>query len=524
MTEAAAFAGRDRELARVAGRLEEARGGRGGVVLCTGEAGIGKTRLAEETTALAAAWGMAVIWARAADPDTAPPYGLWRLARREHPASSAGTQAQVPELWAAGTGQAAEQGGASGPDADRERRFALFTDVQERLAWIAGEAGLLVVLDDIQWADEPSLLLLRHLGRQLRGLRVLILATGREPGPPGDGRPGTIEALAADAETERVELRGLDQAAISELLIAAGLDAGQAGFLYAETGGNPFLIRELIRLWTDSPGAGPGAVPGTVLQSTAYRIGRLVPGTREVLTAAAVLGTSFSAGVVAQMLGTPVLSLLGPAAEATAAGFLLDGDRPGDFRFAHALIRSAVAAQLSGPDQRRLHLAAADAIEAFYAGQLRPHQAELARHLVLGSLPGDRLRAARACQTAGDVATEDFAFEEAARLYAEALSVGHDELAGADRDLLELDLAAAGTAEATCPAGTRLSPGPRGGLNAAAMPGCWPGPSWSWRRPASRPGTASSAGCANRPWVIQRCVPSCLWGCEPGCWPGTHRP
>jgi hypothetical protein len=358
MTEAAGFAGRDRELARVARRLEEARGGRGGLVLCTGEAGIGKTRLAEETTALAADRGMAVIWARASDPDTAPPYGLWRLARRERQASSDEVPAQVPELWPATVGPAAEQAGArpgteqagaSGPDADRERRFALFTDVQGRLAGIAGEPGLLVVLDDIQWADEPSLLLLRHLGRQLRGLRVLILATGREPGPLGDGRPGTIEALAADAETERVELRGLDRAAISELLIAAGLDAGQAGFLYAETGGNPFLIRELIRLWRDSPGARPGAVPGSVLQSTAYRIGRLAPGTQEVLRAAAVLGTSFSAGVVAQMLGTPVLSLLGPAAEATAAGFLLEPDQPGDFRFAHALVRSAVAAQLTGP-------------------------------------------------------------------------------------------------------------------------------------------------------------------------------
>ncbi len=184
-------------------------------------------------------------------------------------------------------------------------------------------------------------------------------------------------------------------------------------------------------------------MPGTVLDVTSHRIAQLMPASQEVLQAAAVAGTGFSVGVVAQMLGTSVLALLGPVDECQAAGFLVAGDRPGDYRFSHALIRSAVVAQLSAADQRRWHFAAADAIERLYQGQLRPHLAELAHHRVAGSLPGDRLDAARACQAAGEAAGEDLAFEEAARLYRQALSVGAGEISKAGRGRLELALAGA---------------------------------------------------------------------------------
>ena len=157
----------------------------------------------------------------------------------------------------------------------------------------------------------------------------------------------------------------------------------------------------------------------------------------------AVAGIGFSVGVVAQMLGMAVFALLDPVDECQAAGFLVAGDRPGDYRFSHALVRSAVVAQLSAADQRRWHVAAADAIECLYQGQLRPHLAELAHHRVAGSLPGDRLDAVRACQAAGKVAAEDLAFEEAARLYRQALSVGAGEISDAGRGQLELALAGA---------------------------------------------------------------------------------
>jgi len=189
---------------------------------------------------------------------------------------------------------------------------------------------------------------------------------------------------------------------------------------------------------------GPGSVPGRVAGATAYRLVQVSQSARALLHPAAVAGTSFSVGVLARMLGVPVLSLLGPLDECRAAGFLVAGDQPGDHRFSHALVRSAVAARLSAEEQRRLHTAAADAIEALYEGRIRLHLAEVARHRVAASLPGDladRGRAVTACEAAAGVAAEALAFEEAVRLYRQALLVGGEEIGEAARNRLELALA-----------------------------------------------------------------------------------
>ena len=123
--------GRDRELARVTGLLDDALAGRGRLVLCTGEAGIGKTRLAEELAAAAGARGVPVAWARAADPDSSPPYGLWRLVLDE-PAAGSGTGSGA-DLWPAVFGDAADLGA----DSSVAQRFALFAEVRRRLAQAA---------------------------------------------------------------------------------------------------------------------------------------------------------------------------------------------------------------------------------------------------------------------------------------------------------------------------------------------------------------------------------------------------
>jgi predicted ATPase len=178
---------------------------------------------------------------------------------------------------------------------DRGQRFALFSAVRERLAQAAEPDGLLLVLDDIQWADEPSLLLLAHLLRQLRGVRMLILATCREPAPSGDRSGELIRMLQADASTERAALTGLPPVAVAALLASAGQAASpeQAQTVHVETGGNPFLVRELARMRAEQPGAAPGTVPGTVLDVTSYRIAQLSPASRDVLRAAAVAGIGF---------------------------------------------------------------------------------------------------------------------------------------------------------------------------------------------------------------------------------------
>ncbi len=422
--------GRDRELARVTGLLDDALAGRARLVLCTGEAGIGKTRLAEELAAAAGARGVPVAWARAADRGSSPPYGLWRLVLDQSAVrAEAGSGA---DLWPAAFGAA-----DLGAESSVARRFALFAEVRGRLAQAAERTGLLLVLDDLQWADEASAVLLVEVVRQLRGTRILAFVTYR------DAPDGVLPRLSAEANTERVDLHGLPAEAVGDLLLAAGLDASpeQARRVHDETGGNPFLVRELAQALAGPPSG--SSVPGRVLEATAYRLTQLSDQTREVLQAAAVTGNSFPVGVVAKMLDRPVLSLLGPLDEGRDAGFLVAGDHPGDYRFSHALVSSAVAARLSAEEQRRLHTAAADAIEALYEGQVRLHLAEVARHRVEASLPGDRARAVAACQAAASVAWDALAFEEAVRLYRQALAVGDTEIGEDHRSRLELGLAAA---------------------------------------------------------------------------------
>ena len=440
----ALIVGRHRELARIARVLDDALAGRGRLVLCTGEAGIGKTRLAEEAAALAEARGAPVAWARAADRGGSPPYGLWRMVLDDPAVRAAGDEASGAGLWSPTAGDAGRRALAEGADSGSARRFALFAEVRRWLARAAGSAGLVLVLDDLQWADEASAALLTDVVRHLRGAPILIFATYREPTASDGVGAGLLDGLSADASTERVDLRGLPAAAVGDMLRAAGLptSGNQAAEVHLETGGNPFLVRELALMLVDQSGSRPGSVPGRVVEATAYRLAQLSAPARELLQAAAVAGNNFSVGVVARMLGVPVLALLGPLDECRAAGFLVTGDRPGDHRFSHALVGSAVVARLSAAEQRRLHAAAADAIEALYEGQVRPHLAEVARHRVEASWPGDRARAVAACEAAADLAAESLAFEEAVRLYRQALSVGEGEIGEDDRSRLELALAA----------------------------------------------------------------------------------
>ena len=437
--------GRDRELARVTLLLDDALAGGGRLVLCTGEAGIGKTRLAEEAAASAGAKGVPVAWARAADRDSLPPYGLWQLVLTEPAVRAADDAPSRADLWSRVFGDAERPALADGADSGSAQRFALFAEVRRRLALAASRGGLLLVLDDLQWADEASAVLLADVVRQLRGTSILVLATYRESAASGEVSAGLLSRLSADANTERVNLHGLPAGAVGEMLLAAGLPASpdQVGEVYSETGGNPFLVRELARMLAEQRRGGPVPVPGRVVEATAYRLAQLSDPARALVQSASVAGNSFSAGVVAQMLDAPVLTLLGPLDECRGAGFLVAGDRPGDHQFSHALVRSAVAARLSAAEQRRLHAAAADAIEALYEGRLDLHLAEVARHRVEASLPGDRARAVAACEAAADVAAQSLAFEEAVRLYRQALSVGDGEIRDPGRSRLELALAAA---------------------------------------------------------------------------------
>ena len=429
--------GRSRELARLVSYLDRALAGQGRLVLCTGEAGIGKTRLAEEAARSAGARGIAVAWARATDRNSSPPYGLWRLAM-------ATPNATDLDMWSEVFARVERPAVSESLDAG-EKRFALFAEVFRRLVVAAERDGLLLVLDDLQWADPASIALLLEVVRQLRGTRILIVATYRASTTADAGDDDVLHRLSADGTTERVDLEGLPVPAVRDLLRAAGLAASaeHADVVWEQTGGNPFLVRELAQVLAEPGSLAPSVVPRRVLEATSHRLNVMSDAAQAMLRAAAVAGNGFSIGVVAKMLDRPVLALLDAMDECQRMGFLVAGDRPGDYRFSHALVRTAVETQLGASEQRRLHNAAADSIEALFEGHAHSHMADVARHRVSGSLPGDRRPAVAACAAAADVALGALAHEEAARLYEQALAIGDGEIGDTDGARLELGLAAA---------------------------------------------------------------------------------
>lgn len=405
--------GRDRELAALGGLLAAALAGDARLVLCGGEPGIGRTRLAAELAARAAADGVPVAWGSAAEPDAGPPFLLWRQVLREH-----------TDLFAA----------PSPATGDGEDRVRLFDAVVRALSAAAEPSGLLVVLDDVHRADPASLLLLHHVAGQLRGGRMLLLATHDDT---------TATALPGGPSVERIVLRRLPPQAVAAQLTAAIGDAeaaGRAGRVHELTGGNPFLVAELAR---DLAEGRPPGVPAGVRESVGRRLARLSPRCRHELRAAAVLGTRFDLAVLAAVVGRPVLECLDPIDEATAAGLLEPGDAPGEHRFVHALVRDTVEAGLPAGERVRLHRAAVDAIRRHAGDRLDPYLADLARHWAVAAVAGERTVAAGWIERAGGAAVRALAFEEGARLYRLALDTGGPDLDAAARHRLLVALAAA---------------------------------------------------------------------------------
>jgi hypothetical protein len=273
--------GRRAERARLRAALGDVTRGSGAVVVLEGEAGIGKTRLAEAATALAAAQGWRVAWSRCADDAGAP--ALWPWLQLLDQLGSG--PLEVP----------------SGNDPDQSR-WSLFQDLRSRLQEAAAQAPLLVVLDDVQAADGTSLQLLSLLARHLDGVRLLVLVTVRTV---GEALPVAVleclAALAREPRASRLQLSGLGEGDVRELvesrLAGDGARTGRAAAglareLHARTDGNPFFVVELVQLLRSEEQLAPTgrSLPPSVRDVLDRRLGHLPEATLELLRLAAVAG------------------------------------------------------------------------------------------------------------------------------------------------------------------------------------------------------------------------------------------
>jgi class 3 adenylate cyclase len=439
------FVGREQEIDELRRTVDEARAGQGRLVLLAGEPGIGKTRIASELGTYARLRGFQVLWGRCHETGGAPAYWPWVQIIRaylhdrdaQHVRSAMGTGAadiaqvvsevreRLPDL---------PQPPALEPE---QARFRLFDSITAFLRTAAAAQPLVLVLDDIHWADQPSLLLLQFLAREMQAARLLVIGTYRDV-EVGRGHAlfQTLGDLTREPATRRVPLRGLAEHDVGRYVeMTAGLTPPRdlVHTVHAETEGNPFFVGEVVRLLvtegrlgTRSRGAGwKLAVPQSVREVIARRLDRLSPTCNRVLTVGSVIGREFGTDVLEAASGLAHDRLLEALDEATAARVVTRvADAVGRYRFSHALVREALYADVTRGERVGLHRQIGEALETLHRARPDRHLPELAYHFTQAAEDGrDADKAIEYARRAGDRALAQLAYEEGARHYQAALDL-----------------------------------------------------------------------------------------------------
>ncbi len=461
------FVGREQELSDLRAWLDEALSGRGRLVLLTGEPGIGKTRLAEELATYGRVRGAQVLWGRCYEGEGAPAYWPWVQTIRSY-VYERPVQTLLSELGtgAADIAQIVSEVRERLPDLPpppalepEQARFRLFDSITTFLKNAARAQPLVLVLDDLHWADKPSLLLLQFLARELRDARFLVLA-GYRDAELGRQHPlsHTLAELAREQLSQRVVLRGLSEADVARFIqMTAGIEpaAELVSAVYKETEGNPFFVKEIVSLlaterrleWRDTT-SWTVAIPESVREVVGRRLDRLSDECNRVLAVASVIGREFSLQVLEQVSGIEGDSLLEVLDAALAARVISEVPRAiGSYAFTHALIRETLYDEPSATRRVRLHRQIGEALEGMHGTRLEAHLAELAYHFGEAARGGgDVAKAVEYAVRAGERALAIYAWEEAAAHYERALEIL--ELAGSADEAQRCDfLLALGNAQ-----------------------------------------------------------------------------
>jgi DNA-binding SARP family transcriptional activator len=437
------------------------------VCLIAGEAGMGKTTLAAITARAALDQGACVLFGHCEE-DLSSPYQLFAEALT-------GLVSELPDAQLlpyleefaselAGLVPALKRRIAGLPpskavDSEAER-YLLFAAVVGAFASISRHQVVVLVLDDLQWADRGSLQLLRHLVAAPQQMRLLIVGTYRNPEfQQSEALLETIAAMHRQKGFRRIELNGLDESevmSLMEAIVGRPLDrtesAGLAAAVYGETDGNPFFVNELLRhlsetgaLSEDSGSvAADGVVrelvlPDSIREVVRARLLRLGPEAGRVLSVAAVIGGDFEIDLLGRASATREDELLDILEAASAAALVREPeDVSGRFRFTHALIGRTLYEGLGAHRRAQAHRAVATALEEICGQHPGTRIGELARHWS-SARPLDAARAVGYARQAGDAALRSLAPTDALRYYSQALEL----LTAVDgRDpVLELDLA-----------------------------------------------------------------------------------
>jgi tetratricopeptide (TPR) repeat protein len=416
------------------------------MVLVSGEAGIGKTALLAQMARSVHEHGTTVLFGRA-DEDLGVAYQPWfeaisSLVRESNdewisglrPAQRAALARLAPHITAS-TDRVA--------DADTER-LLLLEGVVELLAAASRDVPVLIVLDDLQWADLASLQLLRHVIWTSTSMDVTIASTYRDADL---GRAHPLTKLLSDlyrhGNVRRLPLAGLDDVDMVELMTGAAgheldeLGVGLAHAVCRETDGNPFFATEILRhlgesggivlgddgRWTVVTGLDELALPTSVRDVVGRRIERLGDEALRVLSLGAVIGREFDVGVLANVADVGEGTVLDLIDAAVGAAVLTEAATVDRYRFAHALIQHSLYEELSPARRQRAHKRVAGVLEATVTEANPAELAELAHHWVAATRPTDLGKALEYVRRAGDAARAALAPQDAIRWYEQALEL-----------------------------------------------------------------------------------------------------
>lgn len=433
----APLVGRERELAALRRAFDAAATGRSGLVLLAGEPGIGKTRLAEHFAREAGTQGARIVIGRCHQGDGAPSYWPWVMVLRALTRAVGRTrlEAWLGDLLAVIAQVVPDIAPGLAPDVlapalDAEAaRFRLFDAITLLLGRAAEERTLVMVLDDLHWADGGSLQLLAFAARQLASERVLLIGTLR----PREMQSGT--AAAARAELARVgqqlDLNGLDRSDVTAVLRAVlGADPRPAiaERVHDVTAGNPFFVGALAHVLARTEALPETAadtaltIPDGVRDVVRARIAPLGAAVQRLLSIGALLGRDFAPPLLARVADTTYADVGAALDEAARAGIVeLEDDAGGRCRFAHALIPETLAADLRALERARLHARIADLLEPLVASGGATLD-DVAAHRFAAAPVEGVAKALDHAQRAAERASVRLGYEDAVRHYRRALA------------------------------------------------------------------------------------------------------
>jgi DNA-binding SARP family transcriptional activator len=439
--------GREPELGRLRAWLREAGRGHGRLVLLTGEAGIGKSRLLQELPGVAARQGLRILAGRAYEAEQILPFRPWIDALRAGRAvadlegSSSHALARRKELARLFPELA---GPGAPPPITPESHVRLFELIDELVARLASQQPVLLILEDLHWADEMSLRLLSFVGRHAAPRPVLVLGTARDE-ELADA-PLLKQLLHDPGGTPAVEhlpLAPLSESSTARLVRGLARAGGSRAHLerltrevWALSEGNPFVIVETVRALEEGPGPDAGGVtlPHRVRALMMDRLDRLSPTARHLAAVASVIEREFS---------FPLLQGAGGLSRHETAEGLEElvrrrilgaaGER---FDFTHVRVRSVIHGGLLVPRRQTLHAAVGAALERIHADRLAEAYDGLAYHFVRADEPS---KAFQYLVELGDKTARSYALEDAVRLFREALAYV-DRLPNETRDRRHVDL------------------------------------------------------------------------------------